>query len=323
MKRFKRQSGVALVTALLVVSIAVVLAASLVDQLHLDIRRSENLIHSDQAYTYAISLEEFVKFMLKLDLDENTTKDFDDNQQLFMLNTNLLRPLVGGQMIGELVDLQSRFNLNNLSKTNANYQQDLQRFQKLLGTLELDENLAYAVVDWLDGDQIVDNPAHGAEFDYYIGLETPYRSADSLMSSPSELRLIKGFNKDDIYDTIIEHIATLPEPTSININTASPEVIESLQGIESADVDKILDKRDGDPDNEDDGDPFEKQGDFKNYMTSLGKKNFSDAGTTVLSNYFLLTTEAEVGNGKITLYSVLYRDDKGNISVINRSQGAW
>ena len=78
-----------------------------------------------------------------------------------------------------------------------------------------------------------------------------------------------------------------------------------------------------DPDT-DTGEPFEKQGDFEQYMrNTLNKKDFSASGTSVSSDYFLLITAAEVGNGKVTLYSILHRDGKGNSSVISRSQGTW
>jgi len=327
----RRQSGVALITALLVVSIAVVIASALVDQLFLDIRRTENLVQGDQAYCYAEGLEEFVKIALQADARLN---DYDDKLQLEKANQYLVAPVEGGQVIGNLTDLQARFNLNNLSKTNSEQARAIQQFQKLLTTLELDPNLVWPVVDWIDSDQIVDNPTYGAEFDYYIGLPTPYRSADTLMSSPSELRLVKGFNNNETYAKIIDYVCALPDFTPININTAPAEVINSLDGIESADVDQILLRRDGaldnngnqlqNPDQQDSGTPFEKPGEFETFMkNTLNKKQFSATGVSVSSDYFLLTTNARVGSGKALLYSILRRDAQGNSSVISRSQGAW
>ena len=318
----QKQGGVALVTALLVVAIAVVLASTLVDQLYLDIRRTENVIQGDQAYSYAAGLEEFVKIALKTDAELN---DFDDKLQLEEANNYLVAPVEGGQVIGNLVDLQGRFNLNNLSKTNSNQAQALQQFQALLTALGLDPNLSYAVADWIDSDQLVDNPVHGAEFDYYIGLPAPYRSADTLMSSPSELRLVKGFNDPEIYRQVIDHVSALPEFTTININTASSEVINSIDGIESADVEQIILRRDGSGEEESGGASFEQLNDFETYMKNppFDKKQFSTTGLSVASDYFLLTTTSQVGNGKVILYSMLHRDAQGNASVIGRSQGAW
>ena len=317
----QRQQGVALVTALLVVSIAAVLASTLVDRLHLDIRRTENLLHNEQAYIYAIGLEEFVRIALKADRELN---EYDDNIQLAGANQYLIAPVEGGQVTGQLIDLQSRINLNNLSKSNPNQQQAIEMMQKLLENLQLDKNLVHAINDWIDKDQITDNPQFGAEYDYYIGLQPAYRSADTMMSSPSELRLVKGFNTDDIFEKLSEFITTLPEVTTINVNTAPREVLESIKDIETGDADRILARRDGNEEDPMDGEPFEKQDDFKSYMQNeLKKNNFSIDGLATSSDYFLLTTTSIVGHGRVRLYSILHRDDKGNTSVISRSQGTW
>jgi len=50
-----RQRGVALVTALLVVSLATVAAVAMATRLHVDVRRTGNLLHGEQAYAYAVA----------------------------------------------------------------------------------------------------------------------------------------------------------------------------------------------------------------------------------------------------------------------------
>lgn len=327
----RRQKGVALITALLIVAIAVVLASALVDHLFLDIRRTENMVQSDQAYSYAISTEELVRFLLYADSQRD---DYDDNLQLQDANSLLLAPVPGGQVVANLQDLQGRFNLNNLSKTNPNRNLAHNQFQKLLTTLGLDPNLVYPVEDWIDTDQQVDEPAYGAEFDYYIGLEPPYRSADKLMSSPSELRLVKGFNKAEIYDAVIPFVCALPGFTSININTAGPEVLESLDNVTNSDVQQIIDYRDGPLTNTEQdgqtssqrngGSSFETLNDFQAYMrNTLNKNNFVTTGLSVGSDYFLLVSDVEIGNGRSRLFSILHRNANGATSVVSRSQGDW
>ncbi len=48
------QQGVALVTALLVVALATVASVGMATRLHVDVRRSANLIHGEQSYAYAL-----------------------------------------------------------------------------------------------------------------------------------------------------------------------------------------------------------------------------------------------------------------------------
>lgn len=321
MRPYRKQHGVALITALLVVSIAVILAAALVDRLHFDIRRTENIIHNEQAYVYALSLENFLLIALKLDRENN---EYDSKDQLETANNYLAAPVEGGEVAAQVEDLQGLFNLNNLSKTlNANgFQRELERFGRLLTVLGLNPNLGNAVVDWLDADAETSIP-DGAEDDYYYGLQPAYRAANGLMSSPSELRLIKGFHENDIFERLLPFITTLPEATTININTAPFEVLKSLTtDITDDDANKIILQREGDDNNK--GDAFESADDFKNYMqTTLNKNNFPLDGLGTASDFFLMRTFSHVGQGNVRLISIIQRDDKGNSHIINRAQGNW
>ena len=58
MFNFKKQNGVAIIVALLVVSLATVLAVSLVKHLNYDIRRTENILRLDQANLYNVNAVE-------------------------------------------------------------------------------------------------------------------------------------------------------------------------------------------------------------------------------------------------------------------------
>lgn len=328
----RTQKGVALVTALLVVAIAVVLASALVDRLFLDIRRTENLVHSDQAYMHALGLESIARLAMQYDRSFPETKEYDDKFQIEGLNTQYLTaPVEGGIVSGQLIDLQSRFNINNLHPGNKRQAKEITRFQKLLSNLQLDPNLVWAVIDWIDQGQDVKNPAYGAEFDYYIGLQPPYRSADTMMASPSELRLVKGFEDNNTYETLLDYICTLPEYTAININTAPSEVLNSLDpNLQTTHVEQIVASRGENENSEAEASEsalsesqFKTLGDFKQFMQRLNIKNFSADGISVGSDFFLLVTHAETGNGRTTLYSVIQRDAQGNSRIIGRSQGTW
>ncbi|MDH5764670.1 MAG: type II secretion system minor pseudopilin GspK [Gammaproteobacteria bacterium] len=316
-----KQQGVALITALMIVAIAVILASSLLGDLYLDRQRTYNIINTEQAYLYALGAEVIAKSGLKLDRQNNS---FDSLNEIWAQPTPPY-PVEGGHIAAALEDLQGRFNLNNLSSSlNNNHQQDLERFKRLLATLKLEPQLADAVVDWLDEDLTTTIPG-GAEDDYYMSLLKPYRTANHIMTSKSELRSIKGFGEDDVYETIEPFVCALPEVTTININTASPEMLQSVSNdITASDVEAIITERDGDPEKEDDGSSFEDINKFKEFMqNSLKKKNPATDGMATSTNYFLLSSFVETGRGKIWLYSIIQRDDKGAGTVISRSQGAW
>ncbi|MFW2373976.1 MAG: type II secretion system minor pseudopilin GspK [Gammaproteobacteria bacterium] len=315
-----KQKGVALVTALLVVSIAVILAAELVDQLHFDTRRTENMIHNEQAYLYALAGENFAIRALLEDLKENK---YDSPNEKWAVELPPM-PVEGGFVAGRLLDLQGRFNLNNLSpELNNNHALALERFRRLLQVLKIDPGLADAVRDWIDKGVETRIP-NGAEDDYYIGLTRPYRTANGLMASASELRLVKGFNEEGIYDKLSGFIVALPQVTAINVNTASAEVLESLSNdITEQDAKNIIEYIGADPENDlDEAQPFTTINEFKKRMIELKKPKFITDGMSVDSEYFQLISFAQIGRGQLRLYSIIQRTNNGT-RIIQRSQGAW
>lgn len=332
-----KQQGVALITALLVVSMATVLAVSLVKHLYFDIRRTENILRLDQAQLYNTNAVEFGMIMLKLDRDKNNEYDSLEDIKLFNDQAAIF-PVEGGSVSAYLSDLQSCFNLNNLSKTNAELVRQRAQYKQLLANLGVDKfllaGLTDSLVDWLDTDDVTE--PQGAEFDYYIGLDKPYRTSNNLMVSPSELRLVKGYN-EKIMQLIQNEICVLPAVnTAININTASSKMLESIEGL-SGHAEQIISDRDGNTQSVDNtgnntannnasnssntgnGAAFETMDEFKKYVTSTLKvKKFNSTGLQTYSEYFLLKTQTQLGTGDTKLFSMIYRNQSTAVTNIIR-----
>lgn len=319
-----KQRGVALITALLVVSLATILAVSLVEHLYYDIRRSENILRLDQAQLYNANAVEFGRVLLKLDRDANN--DYDSLEDINLFNDQAaMFPVDGGSVSAKIVDLQSCFNLNNLSKTNTELARHRDVYGKLLDQLGIDNanrnTLIDSLIDWLDEDDITE--AQGAEFDYYIGLDKPYRTANTLMVSPSELMLVKGYT-EEVIEIIEQHICVLPVVnTGININTASVEMLESIEGLEGHGS-TIIKDRDGEAENTDDDAPYASPKDFETYVKdTLKVKKFDSKGIQVFSEYFMMQSNTQLGAGDVKLFSVIYRNQSdGNTELIRQTRGA-
>jgi type II secretory pathway component PulK len=73
-----RQSGVALLTVLLVVFLASVAAISLASVQQLAIRRSTLLLHQQQAHLYALGAEQWAAAILVRDLKDNQTDHLNE-----------------------------------------------------------------------------------------------------------------------------------------------------------------------------------------------------------------------------------------------------
>lgn len=153
-------------------------------------------------------------------------------------------PIDGATVEGCVIDLQGKFNLNNLvDESGAPDEQQLQILRRLLTALTIDETKAEAIRDWIDSDIEVTG-ANGAEDDFYTGGTPAYRAANGPMVSPTELLLVKGFRVSDEtgiddYDQLLPHVATVGTGAPINVNTASSPVLASLADHMPAIADEI------------------------------------------------------------------------------------
>jgi len=316
-----RQNGVALITALLVVSLGSILAASLLEHLYSDLRRTENIIRADQAELYNANAVQFARGLLRMDRTLNN--EYDTLQEYSAQNEQLF-PVPGGGVSARLLDQQRCFNLNNLSASNTTLAQQTIIYRNLLQQAEIDSalhsTLVDSLLDWLDDNDIAQ--PMGAEFDYYIGLEQPYRSANQLMITPTELRMVKGYTPE-IISQLRPYVCVIPAiNTAININTASLEMLESIPALAGHGA-QIIQDRDGKPDTTDDDAPFASMNDFQRYaQQTLQIQNFNTQGLQVYSEYFMMESHTNLGAGDIRLYSLIYRNQSdGSSEIIYQSRG--
>jgi general secretion pathway protein K len=302
----RQQRGVALITAVLVVAIGTMIAVNLMWEGTLALRRAEATLAADQGLLYVQGAEAWAADILRQDL-----VDSPDSDHLGELWATELPPLPvdGGTITGRLEDLQGRFNLNNLIGGDGMENQLARRqFERLLSHLEIDPSLAGAVVDWLDPDTDLRFPAGGEDV-VYTSQDPPYRTANSMITSTSELMAIAGFDRE-IYQRLAPYITVLPRGTMLNVNTASDVVLASL----SDDIDL---------------------GTAMGLVEERGTAEFTDIDGTFeglvdadtldeidgVSEHFLLTATVMLGSNQLTMRSVLQRDRSGITRALFRSLG--
>ncbi|MCP4699237.1 MAG: type II secretion system minor pseudopilin GspK, partial [Gammaproteobacteria bacterium] len=144
----RRQKGIALITALLIVALATISAAAMVSRQQIDIRRTSNVLNLDQAYLYALGAEEWARRILIRDRNNSKIDHLSEDWAIRLPPTMV----EGGGVSGHLQDLQGRFNLNNLVENGKAVPAEIKRFQRLLAALDLPVELAQAVTDWIDAD---------------------------------------------------------------------------------------------------------------------------------------------------------------------------
>ena len=302
----RQQSGVAILTAMLVVTVGTILAVNLMWQSTLDQRRTAAALASDQGLMYAQGAEAWAADILRQDLVDSP--DSDHLGEIWAAEIPPL-PIDGGFIVGRLEDLQGRFNLNNLVTADGKEDEVVrEQFERLLSLLDLDPTLAGAVVDWLDPDIDTRFPT-GGEDEAYAREDPQYRTPNTMITSPSELRAVVGFDQES-YERIAPYVTALPRGTTINVNTASEVILASLSDdIDLSTAASLVQERDG--------------ADFASVSATFEGLVSEDMLPRIdgVSEHFLLTGTVTIGTTTLTMRSLLQRDNSGITRALFRSFG--
>lgn len=304
--RFHR--GVALITALMVMSLATITAVSMTAEQQIYFRRTENILLHEQTYLYLLSAENFAKLVLQEDFNKN---QIDSLQDAWAAEETVF-PIEGGVLTGRLSDLQGKFNINNFSVAGKVKKWDEDRLRKLLVMNNLSPNIANAIIDWIDQDEQARFP-DGAEDSDYLQGEQPFRAGNGMMGSVTELKYVKGID-EAAYRLISSALVALPAAdVPINVNTATPQVlqmlIDALSETEAKQLQADLAEN-----------PLSDPQELVSHPLVKGKQVDLN-GISVESSYFLLQAYAEVGRAKSRMDSVIHRFNAKTIQVVVRSQG--
>ena len=301
----------ALITALLVVAIAATAATAMARQQQLQIQRSANILNAEQAYLYVLGAEAFARQVLRRDAEDGPVDHLGESWAV------LVPPTVidGGDLFGRLDDHSGRFDLNRLVDAEGPATVPITRFQRLLRQLDLPVESAWNVVDWLDDNQDP-SPAGGAEDLEYLRREPAYRSAGRLMTSPSELLLIDGFDMA-AYQLLEPHVTALPIPIPLNVNTASADLLQGLADqLDPGIAEQLVDARGEDG--------FASVDDFLDQVEALAgdeiRAQVAETSLAVGSEFFLFQGEARFGRGRVRLASLLQRAGDGEVTTVRRSR---
>jgi general secretion pathway protein K len=319
----RKQQGVALIIALILVALATILATKLSFDGWLERRRTLGVLAAEQALHFGLGAEALAADVL----GQTPTNQPVTLSQPWAQPTQPL-PLTSpddpegepiGTLQGALEDMQGRFNLNNLARTTnptgpngatnpiaaAGTQfdpQPLEQFKRLLISVGLEEKWAGIARDWITATDIPSSP-DGAKDSIYTSQTPPYRTGEYPMMSPSELMNMPGFGADR-YRKIAPYVTALPgNQVKINVCTAPALVLESvannLSGEWSRSADLLVSER--------------KTGCFPTIQTfrTIVQSNDPNAAANLAtyaddkSSFFRLTTRVTLGTTEFTLYSLL------------------
>ncbi len=298
-----RQRGVALITAIVVVAIATVLAVRIGTRAAMDLRRTAGLVALDQGWHVALGAEAWAIEVLKDDYEDSPGGE-DHLGEAWAQPLPPL-PVDGGELRGAVEDMQGRFNLNNL--VNADREPDqpnVEMFQRLLLLVGAQPRWASMMADWIDENSMPES--EGAEDGSYLSQAPPYRTANGLVATTTEMMALAGMTRDE-FERIRPYVAALPPGSRINVCTARAPVLAALVdgGMDFSNEELLASNR--------------RDGCFPTVDMLQGQ--VPDKAISKSSDWFRAVTAVRIGTSEFTLYSLMQRRDSRSIRTVLRSTG--
>jgi general secretion pathway protein K len=307
-----KERGVALITAIVLVAIATVLAVHVGTRAALDLRRTAGLMALEQGWHVALGAEAWAAEVLK--------DDHDDDPAIDHLGEAWAQPLPalpvdGGEVRGAIEDMQGRFNLNNLRSNDADLRtENLRIFERLLVLVGANPHWAPMMADWIDDDTVPQQD--GAEDGTYLSQNPPYRAANRAVTTTTEMMALPGMTRDE-FERIRPYVAALHAGTPINLCTAMAPVLTALieGGTDFGDPELLAANR---------KDGCYPTKEILRTMIGNDKVDALVASKAISENtdWFCAVTAVRIGTSELTLYSLMNRDSAGSSRTVLRSKGA-
>ena len=289
--------------------------------------------------------ESGINIGLALLLQDVSTNSYDSLLDSWgVIRQNELNSLFGaGKLELDVVDLSGRLQINRLVQTkdkdqgenakegenntekNINTEEEIRDIllQLLLSpsfSLEEDEagGIVDALVDWIDEDERESD--NGAESSYYQALKTPYECRNGPIQYIEELLLVRGVGPKLLFGRgeekgLADYLTVNGEDGKININTADPLLIRSMNSQISDELAEELQAFRTDEENEE---QLENPSWYSKIASWPGDIVLNDKLITTQSTFFLIRSTGKSDTLFRQVTAVVNRIDKETIKVLSR-----
>lgn len=274
-----RQRGVALISVLLIMSLALLITAGMLRNHRLVVQSSAQQLHQVQLRQLGFSGEAWAMQLLRNpELDEQKTINLAQEW------ARAKPPFEAqyGEIRVSIEDLAGRFNLNTLFKSGQVDQVTLERWSRLLAWLEIPPLDLQALQ--------TSTPAGG-------------------LSDLSQLRLLPGVD-GEVIRRLEPWVGLLPKDASLNINTAPAQLLMTLEGMTPAIAEAVVSQRPAQG--------YRSAQAFTEdpLLSGLG---LSSHGLGVSSRWFRISVQVALGQSHLRLVTDVERDLKSRqINILQR-----
>jgi general secretion pathway protein K len=247
----RRQRGVAVITALLLTTLAVAIVANLFWQQQVQVRSMENQRLQLQTKWILRGALDWATLVLQSGMN-NMYTSLDQPWATPLAETRLdqyiERERVAGEtfdatLSGGITDACSRYNLRNLAENGVPDEGQVELFKRLLSNLQLDQGLGLRAARFvasgqpLQATQGQDGQAQGGTVQpaARTGTPMPILQVDDLLA-------VTGFTPA-VVDRLRPFVTVLPGKTKVNVNTADAEVLAAVANLSVSEANTLMVRR--------------------------------------------------------------------------------
>jgi len=291
----------AVIGALLVVMVVTVLVSGFMQRQSASVRTMENALLRTQGRLALQGALDWARLVLRSDARRWPTTRPDQLWAVPVEDTRITHPDTGRVAVfsGAIEDEQGKFNLTNLTQHGVAQPQALDACERLMNMLGLPAALTATLTQRIAWAQVQTGP-EGA-------ITGPARAP--LPESLDDLLTLDSVTLD-VINILRRHVTILPQPTAVNVNTASPEVLAAtISGLGLARARALVARRDR-------GLWFNNSADFINQLGDPALKVHANQ-FVVNSSWFLVKGAVTLDNSILATRALLHRDSTG------QSRVAW
>ncbi len=212
----RSQRGAALIVALLLTALGAAVATQLLAPLAGWLSREYRARDTQAAYTLADAAATWSLTVLSGDARTSTIDHLGELWAISLPPTQV----EGGTISGQITDLQSRFNLNNVAPQGLRSEANVIVAKLIFARAGVPAELAERLADAIDNDLVT---ASGQSEAQVYGA----RMGNQKLETLADLLTLGGFTAAHI-EALSAFVDVLPDAGSINVNTASAELLATV-----------------------------------------------------------------------------------------------
>jgi general secretion pathway protein K len=296
-----RQRGVAVITALLLTTLAITIVASLFWQQQVQVRSIENQRLQLQQQWILRGALDWASLILREDAKYSSVDNLDEPWAVSLAETRLDQYIESGNadadvaeatLSGSISDAQARYNLTNLCPNGIIKYDEVAVFSRLLDHQNIDPALAQATAELMAAS--LKKPEPGTDNNSRQSDPQPIK-----LTQLEDLLAVPGFSPE-MLDKLKDYVIFLPAITQINVNTAPAEVLSAaFDSLSPADAATLVASRKTAS--------YLNLGDFINRMP--GRTLAASAGkVSVKTNYFLVYGKVHMTRAELDIQALIERN---------------